>query len=295
MPGERERVPAVSYLAPKTMAELLEAIETGPAKFVAGGTDYYPSLETGKQPERLLDLTKVKELNGISRTEGGYRFGAAVTWTEFVNTRLPRCFDGLKAAAMEVGSIQIQNSGTIVGNICNASPAADGVPPLLTLDAKVETSSSTGIRTLPLEEFITGVRSIDLRDGELVSAILVPDLPDSTVSTFRKLGSRKYLVISIVMVAVILRLDQKRNIEDVRVAVGSCSPVATRIPELEAALRGMHADDAQNALPVDPGHLDVLSPIDDVRASAEYRLHAAEELCRRTIIDLLSEAESQDE
>ncbi len=285
----------MSYLVPKTLEELLVAIEVEPAKFVAGGTDHYPSLKEGKQPDRVLDLTKVRELRGISRTEHGHRIGAATTWTEIIKTPLPRCFDGLKAAAREIGSIQIQNSGTIAGNICNASPAADGVPPLLALTAKVETISATDTRTIPLEEFITGVRSIDLRDGELVSAIIVPHLPDNAVSTFQKLGSRKYLVISIVMVATTLWLDLNGNIEDARVAVGSCSPVATRIPELEAALRGMKAGEARNALPIGPGHLNILSPIDDVRASAEYRSHAAEELCRRALTKALSETESRDE
>ena len=278
------------------MAELLEAMEAGPASFIAGGTDYFPSLESGRQPGRLLDLTEVSELRGIERLDDAYRFGAAVTWTEFLSARhLPRCFDGLRAAAREVGSIQIQNSATIAGNICNASPAADGVPPLLALGASVEVTSSAGVRALPLEDFITGVRSIDLREGEMVSAILVPHLPENAASTFLKLGSRKYLVISIVMVAATLWLDRSGFIEDARVAVGSCSPVATRIPKLEAALRGTCAEGARKAPPVEPGHFDVLSPIDDVRASAGYRLKAAAELCRRAITCALSEAEGVNE
>ena len=201
------------------------------------------------------------------------------TWTDVVRATLPPCFDGLKAAAREVGSIQIQNAGTIVGNICNASPAADGVPPLLTLDASVEVSSASGARKVPLTEMLLGVRKTGLVAGEMVTAIHIPDLPNHAVSGFDKLGSRKYLVISIAMVAVVLGMDADGRIDLARVAVGACSPVAQRLPALEARMIGMRPSDVA----VVETDLTPLSPIDDVRGSGTYRLDAAAEQCTRLI------------
>ena len=192
-------------------------------------------------------------------------------------------FDGLKLAAREVGSRQIQNAGTIAGTLCNASPAADGVPPFLTLDAEVELASLSGSRRIPLASFITGVRQVDLKHGEIVVALHVPKAPDGLSGSFAKLGSRKYLVISIAMVAVAINRDQSGQIVDARVAVGACSPVAQRLPLLEKELIGKPLADVQ----VHARHFEGLSPIDDVRGSASYRLDAAREL----ILRLLREAD----
>src|SRR5262249_60124834 len=104
----------------------------------------------------LIDITSLNEIRGISIERDVIRIGGLTTWTEVIRTPLPRCFDALKSAAREVGSVQIQNRGTVAGNLCNASPAADGVPPLLALDAEVELASSRGSRRLPLSEFLVG-------------------------------------------------------------------------------------------------------------------------------------------
>jgi CO/xanthine dehydrogenase FAD-binding subunit len=194
---------------------------------------------------------------------------------------LPHCFDGLKLAAREIGGIQIQNAGTIAGNICNASPAADSLPNLLALDAEVELASLHGQRRLPIGEFVTGNRRTVRRPDELVTALLIPNLGPEARSDFLKLGSRKYLVISIVMVAAVLELAGRR-VERARVAIGACSEIARRLPVLEAALAGQPLDEALGQM-VKPEYIAALSPIDDLRASAVYRRKAALVLLRRSL------------
>ncbi len=181
-----------------------------------------------------------------------------------------------------MGSLQIQNRGTIAGNLCNASPAADGVPPLLALDASVEITSASGIRVLPLSSFITGYRSTALRAGELVSAIIVPKPAASARSAFVKLGARKYLVISILMAAAVIEQDAEGRISKAAVAVGAASPVAQRLPALERALVGLVPEQSL-ATHVRKEHLAPLSPIDDVRATGTIGLkqHSAS-LARRS-------------
>ncbi len=198
---------------------------------------------------------------------------------------LPTYFDGLKGAAQEVGSIQIQNRGTIVGNLCNASPAADGVPPLLTLDASVDIRSSTQRRLVPLDRFILGNRSTVLQPDELVVAIQVPKLSSQYRSVFTKLGARRYLVISIAMAAVVIELKPDQTIGDCRIAIGACSAVAQRLSELEQALMGQSLDTALASVS-DPDRFAGLTPIDDIRASATYRRHAARELTSRLFLTL---------
>ena len=253
----------------------------GDVSIIAGGTDWFPM--QGDSPVRcpVLDVTRLAGFRGITRQEGGWRIGAATRWSDVIRADLPPAFDGLKAAAREVGSVQIQNAGTVAGNLCNASPAADGVPPLLTLDARVEMVSKAGTREVPLDRFLLGVRKTALGPGELVSAVIVPETPQGARSAVLKLGARKYLVISITMVAGVISLRDGR-IREARLAVGSCSPVAQRLLGLETAMRGCTVAQALNC--VTPDHLTGLAPISDPRASAAYRLEAVAEACRRVIL-----------
>jgi CO/xanthine dehydrogenase FAD-binding subunit len=285
---KRSRV-VVEYIAPSSLREALEVLSLDKYRILAGGTDYYPALIDLPVSSDTLDISRVSSLRGIERADGGWRIGATTTWTEIVRARLPRCFDGLKASAREIGSVQIQNAGTLAGNLCNASPAADGVPPLLTLDTQLEIASASGSRMLPLDAFITGVRETALRPGEMVVAMLVPNQPDNARSGFRKLGSRTYLVISIAMVSALLVPGADGTVERARIAVGSCSPVARYLPALEAALMGAPFEPEALAARVRPEHLAPLSPIDDVRGTAGYRLEAVEELLRRALADCCDE------
>ena len=272
----------MSHLAPETLDEALEALAGAPLTPLAGGTDLFA--RAGPPPAGLLDLTRIAELRGISRGENGtWRIGAATTWAEIAGADLPPAFDALRQAAREVGAIQIQNAGTIGGNLCNASPAADGVPPLLVLEARLELASRAGRRVLPLEAFITGVRETALRAGEIVSAVLIPPRPEAARSAFVKLGARRYLVISIAMVAALI-LPEGGRIGQARIAVGACAPVARRLPALEAALAGRPLSALSEPGLVSPEDLRPLRPIDDVRADAAYRKEGAAEAIRRALL-----------
>ncbi len=268
------------YLRPRGLEEALQAL-TRPFTVLAGGTDFYPARVGRAVTEDVLDIAGIAALRGISETPAGWRLGATTTWSELVEVDLPPLFDGLKQAAREVGGRQIQNSGTIAGNICNASPAADGVPALLALDAEVELASREGARRLPLASFITGVRMTARQPGELVVALHVPRPQAEARSAFLKLGARRYLVISIAMASTLVEVEDGK-VKAARVAVGACSPVAQRLPALEQALVGA-AVDARLGERVAPSHLAPLSPIDDVRGSAGYRREVAMVLLRRLL------------
>jgi CO/xanthine dehydrogenase FAD-binding subunit len=270
------------YLRPRTLRDAVEALAAPEVGILAGGTDFYPALGERRVSGTVLDLTAIPELRGIETGPERIRIGAATTWTEVIRAPLPRAVDALKAAAREVGSVQIQNRATVAGNLCNASPAADGVPPLLALDAEVELLSARGERRVPLASFITGNRKTVREAGEIVTAILLPRTIEGP-SAFLKLGARRYLVISIAMVAAILEADPSGSgrVVQARIAVGSCSPVAKRLTQLEGELVGAKLD-AVGAR-VEPRHLDMLSPIDDLRGTAAYRRDAARTLVARAL------------
>jgi CO/xanthine dehydrogenase FAD-binding subunit len=270
----------VDYVVPADVAAALELRGAG-YTVLAGGTDLYPQHVGQPMPSRVVDIGGLAELRGIVETDEGFRIGALTRWADVAAAALPRSFDGVRAAALEVGAAQVQNAGTIGGNLCNASPAADGVPVLLSLDASVELTSATGTRSLPLEAFLTGYRQTALAPDELLTAVVVPRVTDGARSAFLKLGLRRYLVISVVMVSVVVVLDASGGVADARVAVGACSPVALRMRPLESQLMGRPPDEI-DAATID-GHLGSLAPIDDVRATADYRRAAASVLVRRAL------------
>ena len=269
----------MDYFTPRTLDDALGLLNEAPATILAGGTDVYPSLSGRDLPAPVVDISRIEELRGTSWSEAGLRIGALTRWSDLRDAPLPPAFDGLRHAARQVGGIQIQNAGTIAGNLCNASPAADGIPPLLTLDAEVELASHPGNRRLPLAEFLQGPRLTARAADEILSAVHIPIPPADSRGAFEKLGSRSYLVISIAMVAALVTRDASGRIAEARIAVGACSPVAERLTALEADLVGQVPDDAT----IDARHLDTLSPIDDPRGTAAYRHDAVAELCLRAI------------
>ncbi len=280
-----------SYIKARTLDEAVTALAAQNARILSGGTDFYPALGERVVREPVVDVSGVKELCGISVGEKNLRIGGLTTWSEIIRTPLPPCCDALKAAAREVGSVQIQTRGTVAGNLCNASPAADGVPPLLILDAIVELTSTTGVRTLPLADFIVGNRKTQRTPSELLTAVLVPRGFEQATSTFLKLGARRYLVISISMVAVTVKLEASGRIEEARVAVGSCSAVAKRLHSLERELAGSSLTSLKTI--VRPEHLDSLAPIDDLRASAQYRKDASLLLIQRALMACVENRQSR--
>jgi CO/xanthine dehydrogenase FAD-binding subunit len=242
-----------AYWRPRDLRAALEILAGEEAQPIAGGTDIMPARANaaaweGAADGALLDLSALHELRGIAREGDGWRIGALATWADLRDAALPPGFGALQEASRQVGGRQVQARGTIVGNLCNASPAADGVPPLLVLDAEIEIAGPDGVRRVKLADFILGNRRTALGRGELLIAIRVPAGRAAVPSVFLKLGARSHLVISICMVAA----DAEG-----RIAVGACSEVARLL------------DGA------------ALAPITDVRASAAYRHAAAAELVAR--------------
>jgi CO/xanthine dehydrogenase FAD-binding subunit len=273
----------IRYAKPTTVDETLALLGEDRWRILAGGTDFYPAQGAKPFRDNILDINGLAALRGVTEAEDHWRIGARTTWTDIVRHPLPAAFNALKAAAREVGSVQIQNVASVAGNLCNASPAADGVPCLLALEAAVELASVSGTRLLRLDEFVTGNRRTARRRDELVTAILVPKPARAARSTFLKLGARRYLVISIAMVAATVEVEAGR-VAGARVAVGACSEVARRLPALEATLVGRPMEALADA--VLPQHLSTLAPIDDVRGTAEYRRDAALVLVRRALAAL---------
>lgn len=276
----------IRYAKPTTVEEALTLLAEGPWRIMAGGTDFYPAQGNRPFRENVLDINALASLRGFSETADHVVIGARTTWTDIVRHPLPAAFDALKQAAREVGAIQIQNAGTVAGNLCNASPAADGVPALMVLDADIELRSRGATRWLPVKDFILGNRRTALGPGEMATALRVPKRSTTGSSAFVKLGSRRYLVISIAMTAARLAVGEDGRIEAAAVAVGACSAVARRLDALERDLVGRAADASVGAA-VDPSHLASLTPIDDVRGSAGYRRDAAREIVARALVAAL--------
>ncbi len=268
------------YLRPERLEDALAALGSRGLTVLAGGTDFYPARVGQPLDEDVLDITALAELQGIHDEGDHWSLGAGVTWSALGAAELPPCFDGLKAAAREIGGLQVQNAGTLAGNLCNASPAADGLPNLLALDARVELAGARGRRSLAVADFVTGNRQTQRRPDELVTAISIPKPAAGTAGSFAKLGTRRYLVISIVMLAIVIEPEDGR-VGAARLALGACSPVARRLPALEAALAGRALDGGLGDALAESHLDDVLAPIDDIRATAAYRREAAATLVRR--------------
>jgi CO/xanthine dehydrogenase FAD-binding subunit len=267
------------YLRPTSLNAALAALAEVPRVILAGGTDHFPRQGAMPQAAPVLDISALPGLRGIERRMGGWFIPCLTTWSDLVSWQLPPDFNALRQAARQVGGVQIQNAGTLLGNLCNASPAADGVPCLLALDASVELASLKGRRVVPLADFILGPRQTALRADELAIGLHIPE--GGGVSRFEKLGARAYLVISIAMVAAWARIERGRIIR-ARIAIGACGPRAILLPELAASLVGQKPERAI----ITPDYFYALTPIDDVRAPAEYRRHAAVELTRRAVAAL---------
>jgi CO/xanthine dehydrogenase FAD-binding subunit len=247
----------VDVLTPRTLDEALrlkaERVEAVP---IQGGTDVMVELNFDRaRPPALLNLNEVEELRGWSQSW----LGAGLTYTDAMQTP----FTALAEASRTVGGPQIRNRGTIGGNLGTSSPAGDALPPLLVMDAQVHVASVRGERTLPLQEFVTGVKRNALADDELILGVSVDD--EVGRQTFLKVGPRNAMVISVVSLA--LRVDR-----ELRAAFGSAGPVPTLV---RAPLSESDSFPEQVAA--------ASSPIDDVRGSAAYRRHALRVLTKRAL------------
>jgi CO/xanthine dehydrogenase FAD-binding subunit len=268
-----------AYLRPATLEAALSALAARRWTVLAGGTDHYPARGDSPPDEDIIDIASLPGQRAIVVADDHVLIPCGVTWSDVIAAPLPAQFHALKQAAAQLGGRQVQNAATVIGNLCNASPAADGIPCLLALDAKVELASASGTRLLPVAEFLLGPRATARRPDELATALRIPRR-DSR-SAFLKLGARRYLVISIAMVAAVAEVEAGRLVRP-RIALGACGPVAARLPAVEAVLDGHPPDPAR----ITADMLAPIAPIDDVRATAAYRRAAALELVRRAVAAL---------
>lgn len=279
------------YRQPRGIEDALSVLADRRCTVLAGGTDLYPARVGMPPPPDVLDIGRIDALRGIVQRGEFLRIGAATTWSELLRAPLPPALQALAQAAREIGGIQIQNRATIGGNLCNASPAADGAVALLALDARVELASRGGRRELPLSQFVLGNRRTSLQPQELLTAVLVPLSARRSVSRFLKLGHRRYLVISIAMLAARLDFDSADRVVGAAIAVGACAPTARRLGGLEHALLGLSSGEvgaaAAHALDVDRDKmLAPLAPIDDVRGTVAYRRDAVATMLGRALAEL---------
>jgi CO/xanthine dehydrogenase FAD-binding subunit len=258
-------MPEVTYLRPRDVADAARLYREHPAcRPLAGGTDVMVMLHAGAlqpAPSALLDLWPLGELKGIRRVNGALEIGAAEPYTGIIRSALVReHLPALVAASQTIGAAQIQNRGTLGGNLANASPAGDTLPVLLAYDATVVTDR----RTISVSDFFTGYRKTALQAAELIVAVRFP--LDGRTVRFRKVGTRAAQAISKVVMAV--------SREPARIAVGSVADVPLRARDAEAALTRGDVAGAVAAIAAD------IRPIDDVRSTAVYRRAVAQNVLR---------------
>ncbi len=272
--------------SPSSLSEALDILVAGRGwRPIAGGTDLMVQIsgELAPPPDRVLDLWRLDELRGIELDDGALSIGALTTYTEIrhsglIRERLP----ALAEAAATIGAAQIQNRGTIGGNVVNGSPAGDTLPLLLAADAELVLASAAGERTVGAAEFWPAYRVTARRDDELLVRIRIP-LPAGRQVRFRKVGTRRAQAISKVVMALSWREDGGVW-RDVRLALGSVAPTPVRVARTErvlegAAPRATTADHAAQTLAVE------IKPIDDVRSTADYRRVVSARVLHRLLRD----------
>jgi len=233
-------IPPFDYKCPNTIEEAIELLwqAEGKAKVIAGGTDLVIGLRSGDHtPQSIIDITRIEELRKIGEKNGAVSIGAAVTHSEIASSPLVKKYGKiLSDAASKIGSPQIRNLGTIGGNIVNASPAADTIPPLMVLNAMGRVVSRGGEKEVPLSQLFKGPYETNLKPHELLVQITFQKLPPETKSSFVRLARRDAMAIARMNVAIILQIGKNR-IEDVRIAVGSVTPTPQRMSEAETFLK----------------------------------------------------------
>jgi CO/xanthine dehydrogenase FAD-binding subunit len=273
----RTAVSSLSLRRPRTLAEALAMMrDDAPLTPLAGCTDIYVNLQFGSAREtRYIDIWPLGELRGISADRRTLRIGALNTYTDIIESKIVgKWLPMLVAAAREIGGKQIQNRGTVGGNIANASPAGDSLPVLAAADAMVILASADGERRVPFTSFYTGYRKSVRLDDELITAIEIPRIRGR--QWWRKVGTRRAQAISKVMMAGVSPFDSRRLAQGkrvVRLAIGSVAPTVLRLRKTEQALTsGASIEDATRVL------FEEIAPIDDLRSTADYRRRVAANL-----------------
>lgn len=279
------------YYAPRTLEEAAAILSGGGVTILAGGTDLMPQTQSGKVQfqSALMNVRRIDAIRGIEAADGAIRIGALTTITELLENALVReRLPVLVEAADHFASDQLRNAATLGGNVCNASPAGDFLPPLLALDAEVELVSrpdgSMKTRTLPLAGFFTGPGRTKRAPGELLAAVRIPMPAPGFAARFFKFGTRPALDISAIAIA-LGGVRSGNSLTGVRVAFGSVAPVPMRAPRTEAAIEGARLDAANIAAAATVAQEEI-NPISDVRASAWYRKEMIHNVMRRMLTDV---------
>jgi carbon-monoxide dehydrogenase medium subunit len=281
------------YEAPETLqaAVALLAGAAGTARILAGGTDVIVQMETDLiEPTLLVDIKKIRETRQIASENGGFRVGAAVPSMEIVShAAFCRAWPGVVDGVKLIGSIQIKGRASMGGNLCNASPAADSVPPLVAAGAIARIIGPSGVRELPVENIPTGPGKTALAKGEIVVSFFLPLRPAHASDAYQRFTPRTEMDIAVVGVGVSLTLDNGGTCTAARVALGAVAPTVLLVKDAADALIGTRLDDAA---------LDRLAkaasaacrPIDDKRGTREYRIKIAGVLAKRTAQQALERA-----
>jgi len=270
--------------AAETLDDLHRLLAETGARIIAGGTDVLVQMQRGVfLATCLVDASRVTGLRFITEEAGWIHIGALTTYADILaSPLLCDTAPALVEAAATVGAPQTRSRGTLGGNIANASPAADALPPLLTLNAQVRLASSQGERVLPLSEVLRGPHQTCLRPDEIIHSVSFARLPGPSGAAFLKLGNRDGMAIAVVNVAVALVIATDGRIAEARVALGAVAPTPVRSPHAEAVLVGQRPtadviEAAAQAMRAD------IAPISDVRGSADYRSYAAKHLVGRAL------------
>lgn len=263
-------------------ATTLLAREKGSAYVLAGGTDLLVRLRTGFiEPDLVVDIKRIAATRSVQPAAGGFKIGAAVSCAELgENAKVKKVWPGVVEAANLIGSKQVQGRCTMVGNLCNASPAADAVPALVAAGAKVVIAGPKGKRTIPVEQVPTAPGRTSLKKGEIIESIVLPKRPTRSGDAYLRFIPRTEMDIAVVGVGVSVTLDAKGVVKAARVSLGAVAPTVLLVPEAAKALIGTKMDKAA---------LDNLAaacsaackPIDDKRGTREYRTKVAGVLARR--------------
>lgn len=271
-------------VSPTSLEEALGHLREDPGlRPVAGCTDLLVTDGLGRAAmDRVLDLLSVPELRGICEGATGLEIGATTSFTEIrrhpgIRERYP----AMAEAAAVIGGWQIQNRATLGGNAANASPAGDSLPVLLALGATVRLAGPAGTREIPYDDFHTGYRQTALGHGEIVTGFRLPAPAPGTKQRFRKVGTREAQAISKVVVACAAQVEGE-TIRSLRLAAGSVAATPVRLPEAEAEARDRPLT-PETARRIAEAAVAAVTPIDDVRSTAEYRLFALERVVRRMV------------
>ena len=270
------------FYSPRTLEEVCQALADPGAHLIAGGTDVIPQMRDGRfRARRLIDLTRQPDLRSIEEHNGRVHIGALTTYAQMMASSLLQSeAPALVQASSVVGSVQTRHRGTLGGNIGNASPAGDTLPPLLVLNAEVTLVSEDGERSLALAELLQGPGKTAIGGREVIHHVSIERPRPNASSILMRLGNRRGMAVSVASVALLLRLGEDKVVDEARIALGAVAPTAMRCPRAETLLSGEPltrtlVEEAARTAAAE------CSPIDDVRGTAGYRRKAVAQLVGR--------------